>query len=61
MSEQNMTAVRACFEQASRGNYAALEAIVTSDFVLHTPDDVLGARAWPRWSMAIAARFPTWS
>jgi len=43
MSEQNMTAVRACFEQASRGNYAALEAIVTPDFVLHTPDDVRGA------------------
>ena len=43
MSEQNMTAVRACFEQASRGNFAALDAIVTPDFVLHSPDEVRGA------------------
>jgi len=43
MSEQNTKAVRACFEQASRGNFAALAAILTPDFVLHSPDDVRGA------------------
>ena len=43
MSEQNMTAVRACFEQASRGNFAALDGIVTPDFILHSPADVRGA------------------
>ena len=43
MSEQNTEAVRACFEQASRGNFAALGAILTPDFVLHSPDEVRGA------------------
>lgn len=43
MSNQNTEAVRACFEQASRGNFAALGAILTPDFVLHSPDEVRGA------------------
>jgi len=43
MSERNTAAVRACFEQAARGNLAALDAILTPDFVLHSPDDVRGA------------------
>ena len=43
MSEQNTEAVRACFEQASRGNFAALATILTPDFVLHSPDEVRGA------------------
>jgi len=43
MTEQNTNAVRACFEQASRGNFAALGAILTSDFVLHSPNEVRGA------------------
>jgi steroid delta-isomerase-like uncharacterized protein len=43
MSERNTAAVRACFEQAARGNFAALDAILTPDFVLHSPDDVRGA------------------
>jgi steroid delta-isomerase-like uncharacterized protein len=43
MTTPNTDAVRACFEQASRGNFAALDAILTSDFVLHSPSEVRGA------------------
>lgn len=38
-SEQNKTAVRACFANASQGNYDALHEIVSEDYVLH-PDEV---------------------
>ena len=40
-SEENKAAVRACFENASRGNFDALDEIVTSDYVLH-PEEVHG-------------------
>jgi len=37
--EQNKAAVRACFEQASQGNFDALDDILTGDYVLH-PEEV---------------------
>ena len=40
-SEANKTAVRDCFEQASKGNFDALASIVTPDYVVH-PDEVRG-------------------
>ena len=40
--EQNKAAVRACFEQASQGNFDALDDILTGDYVLH-PEEVQGA------------------
>jgi predicted ester cyclase len=40
--DENKAAVRACFENASRGNFDALDDIVTGDYVLH-PADVRGA------------------
>lgn len=41
-SEQNKSAVRRCFAQASAGNFAALGDIVTEDYVLH-PEGIQGA------------------
>ena len=41
-SEQNKAVVRDCFAQASAGNFAALDDIVTGDYVLH-PEEVQGA------------------
>jgi steroid delta-isomerase-like uncharacterized protein len=41
-TEQNKAAVRDCFEQASQGNFDALQSLVTPDYVVH-PDDVRGA------------------
>jgi steroid delta-isomerase-like uncharacterized protein len=41
-SEANKSAVRDCFEEASQGNFEALHAIVTPDYVIH-PDEVRGA------------------
>ena len=41
-SEDNKAAVRACFENASTGNYEALDNILTPDYVLH-PEEVRGA------------------
>ena len=41
-SEQNKTAVRDCFEAASRGNFGALDSIVSPDYVLH-PEGVRGS------------------
>jgi predicted ester cyclase len=40
-TEANESAVRACFENASRGNFAALGEIVTRDYVLH-PEEAHG-------------------
>ena len=40
-SEDNKAAVRGCFENASQGNFDALDAIVSGDYVLH-PEDVRG-------------------
>jgi steroid delta-isomerase-like uncharacterized protein len=40
-SEDNKKAVRDCFEQASQGNFDALHAIVTPDYVCH-PDEARG-------------------
>lgn len=39
--EQNKAAVRACFANASHGDYDALHEIVSADYVLH-PDEVTG-------------------
>jgi steroid delta-isomerase-like uncharacterized protein len=41
-ADENKAAVRACFENASRGNFDALDEIVTGDYVLH-PEEVRGA------------------
>lgn len=41
-SEKNKATVRACFENASQGNFDALDEIVTADYVLH-PEEVRGA------------------
>ena len=40
--EENKAVVRACFENASQGNFDALDGIVTANYVLH-PRDVHGA------------------
>jgi steroid delta-isomerase-like uncharacterized protein len=40
-SEANKTAVRDCFENASKGNFDALHAIVSPDYVVH-PEEVHG-------------------
>jgi predicted ester cyclase len=42
MSETNKAVVRACFENAARGNFDALPSIVTPDYVLH-PGEIRGA------------------
>ena len=41
-SEKNKAAVRACFEEASKGNFEALPGILSPDYVLH-PEGVKGA------------------
>jgi predicted ester cyclase len=41
MSEENKAAVRACFESGSRGEFDALHAIVSPDYVLH-PEEYRG-------------------
>ena len=40
--KENAEAVRACFENASQGNFDALDDIVTGDYVLH-PGEARGA------------------
>ena len=40
-SEDNQSAVRACFENASAGNFDALHEILSPDYVLH-PEDARG-------------------
>src|SRR5215212_11968980 len=40
-TEANKAAVRDCIEQASKGNFAALQSIVTPDYVVH-PEEVRG-------------------
>ena len=41
-SEDNTATVRACFENASQGNFDALDELVAPDYVLH-PEEVRGA------------------
>ena len=41
-SEENKATVRACFENASQGNFDALEEIVAPDYVVH-PEEARGA------------------
>jgi predicted ester cyclase len=40
-SDENKAAVRACFENASQGNFDALDEIVAPDYVVH-PEEVHG-------------------
>ena len=40
-SEANKAAVRDCFEEASRGNFGALQSLVTPDYVVH-PEEARG-------------------
>jgi predicted ester cyclase len=41
-ADANKTAVRDCFERASKGEFDALQSIVTPDYVVH-PEGVRGA------------------
>ncbi len=41
-SEANKAAVRDCFEEASHGNFGALQSLVTPDYVVH-PEEARGA------------------
>src|ERR687896_2486494 len=41
-SEQNKAAVRSCLEEASQGNFGALDSVVSRDYVLH-PEGVRGS------------------
>lgn len=41
-SEKNKETVRDCFEEASRGNFDALDSIVSPDYLLH-PEGVRGS------------------
>src|SRR5262245_10384448 len=41
-SNDNEAAVRACFENASRGNFGALQDILSPDYLLH-PEQIRGA------------------
>jgi steroid delta-isomerase-like uncharacterized protein len=47
-TEQNKAAVRECFANASRGNFDALEAIISPSFVMH-PDGVRGLKGLRDW------------
>ena len=40
-SEANKAAVRDCFEEASRGNFGALQSLVTPEYVVH-PEEARG-------------------
>jgi len=40
-SDDNKAAVRGCFENASRGNFGALQDFVSPDYVLH-PEEIRG-------------------
>jgi len=40
-ADANKTAVRDCFEQASKGNFDALHSIVAPDYLIH-PEEVRG-------------------
>jgi len=40
-SEDNKATVRACFENASQGNFDVIDQIVSADYVLH-PEEVRG-------------------
>ena len=40
-SEENKATVRACFENASQGNFEALDEIVSPDYVVH-PEEARG-------------------
>ena len=40
-SEENKAAVRACFEEGSKGNFDAFDELVTPDYVVH-PEEVHG-------------------
>lgn len=40
--EENKAVVRACFENAAKGNFDALDEIVAADYLLH-PEEVRGA------------------
>ncbi|MGE5637056.1 MAG: ester cyclase [Nocardioidaceae bacterium] len=48
-TEQNKAAVRECFANASRGNFDALEAIVSPSYVMH-PDGVRGVEGLREWA-----------
>ena len=41
-TEENKAAVRACFEEGSKGNFDAFDELVTPDYVVH-PEEVRGA------------------
>ena len=55
-SEENKAAVRACFENASQGNFDALDDIVTPGLRPAPRGGPRRRRASRRWSSAIATR-----
>ncbi len=66
-SEANKAAVRDCFEEASRGNFGALQSLVTPDYVVH-PEEARGPdglaevvqgyrNAFPNLSVTIEQQF----
>jgi steroid delta-isomerase-like uncharacterized protein len=56
-TEENKAAVRDCFEQASQGNFEALHAIVTPDYVVH-PEEVRGPDGLAEMVQSYRSAFP---
>ena len=56
-SEDNKAAVRDCFEQASQGNFGALQSIVTPDYLVH-PEEVRGPDGLAQMVQAYRNAFP---
>jgi steroid delta-isomerase-like uncharacterized protein len=56
-SEANKAAVRDCFEQASRGNFGALQSIVTPEYVIH-PEEGRGPDGLAEMVQGYRSAFP---
>jgi steroid delta-isomerase-like uncharacterized protein len=55
-TEANKAAVRDCFENASQGNFEALHAIVSPDYVLH-PEGIRGVDGLTEMAQAYRSAF----
>ena len=56
-SEENKAAVRGCFEEASRGNFGALDSIVTPNYVVH-PEEARGPEGLADMVQGYRTAFP---
>jgi steroid delta-isomerase-like uncharacterized protein len=56
-SEANKAAVRDCFEQASQGNFEALQSIVTPDYAVH-PEEAQGPEGLAEMVQGYRNAFP---